>query len=205
MSIKTDLTVVFDLGGVLIDWSPRYVFEKLFKGRENEMEFFLSEVCNEEWNLQQDAGRSFAEATETLQKEYPQYKEEIAVFENQWEQMLNGSIEGTVEILKELKSMKTPLYALTNFSMETFPIAQRLFDFLGLFEGIVVSGKEKLIKPDAAFYNVLFDRYSILPEKAVFIDDNQDNIAAAKKLGMTAIHFTTPEVLKAKLIELSVL
>lgn len=197
--------IIFDLGGVLIDWSPRYVFEKLFKGRENEMDFFLSEVCNEEWNLQQDAGRPFADAVKILQKEHPQYKEEIAAFESQWEQMLNGSIKGTVEILKELKSTGTSLYALTNWSMETFPIAQRLFDFLELFEGIVVSGKERLIKPDEAFFKVLFDRYSILPETSVFIDDNKNNIATAKKLGMTAIHFTTPEALKAELIELSIL
>jgi 2-haloacid dehalogenase len=193
--------VIFDLGGVLIDWNPKHLYRKIFKD-ETEMEKFLDEVCTSDWNEEQDAGRSLAEATETLVKEHPQHEENIRAYYGRWEEMLGGAIQGTVDIFKKMKaSGGFKIYALTNWSSETFPIALQHYDFLQWFDGALVSGDEKMRKPFPEFYDLLFKRYNLKPEETLFIDDNLRNIRAADKTGMKTIHFTSSEDLKEQLKE----
>lgn len=191
-------TVIFDLGGVLIDWNPRHMYRKLTKD-DAAIEHFLETVCTSEWNAQQDAGRPFAEGVALLTEQFPEQAEWISAFHTRWIEMIGGAIEGTVTIMKELKESGVPLYALTNWSAETFPLVRPDFEFLDWFLGIVVSGEEKMIKPDPAFYEVLFDRYQLKPEDTVFIDDSKPNIETAKNLGIHAIHFNSPAQVRAKL------
>lgn len=193
--------VIFDLGGVLIDWNPQYLYKTIFTG-EAEMAHFFETVCTGEWNEEQDGGRSLAEGTRVLVEQYPEQEANIRAFYNRWEEMLGGAINGTVEIFKALKaSEKYKLYALTNWSAETFPIAQQKFDFLNEFDGIVVSGTEKMRKPDPAFFQILLDRYSLKANEILFIDDNLRNVEAARKMGVDSIRFKNPEDLRAALAE----
>lgn len=191
-------TVVFDIGGVLIDWNPRHLFRKVFDSGE-EMEWFLTNVCTYEWNVQQDGGKLFSVATAELQEKFPEYRDKIALYYGRWEEMLNGEINGTVEIFRRLKSAGMPLYALSNWSHEAFPVAYNRYDFMKLFDGLVVSGYEKLLKPDHAIYRVLMERYNVNPAESVYIDDNKPNADAAAELGFNAIHFTSPEQLRIEL------
>ncbi|WP_428330437.1 HAD family hydrolase [Mucilaginibacter sp.] len=198
-------TIIFDLGAVLIDWNPHYMYKTLFTDEE-EMKNFLATVCTSDWNEEQDAGRSLQDGTEILVKQFPEHEANIRAFYTRWEEMLGDAFEDTVAVFKELKeSGKYKIYALTNWSAETFPVALERFDFLHWFDGIVVSGAEKMRKPAPAFYQILLDRHVINPEEALFIDDNYRNILAAEKLGIQSIHFTSADVLREKLIELNVL
>lgn len=197
-------TVIFDLGGVLIDWNPRYVFRTLLPD-EAAVEHFLATVCTGEWNAQQDAGRPFAEGVAILSEQFPEHAPLISAFHTRWIEMIGGAMDDTVEIMKELKDAGVPLYALTNWSAETFPLVRPTFDFLDWFIGIVVSGEEKMIKPDPEFYNVLFDRYDVDPADAVFIDDSKANIKTARELGVHAIHFTSPAKAREELVDVGLL
>ncbi len=197
--------VVFDLGNVLIDWEPRRLYRKLFNGDGTAMERFLTEVCSPAWNLEQDAGRSWAEAIELLASRHPDRRDLIAAFRERWDEMLGGPIDGTVQILMELRTAGRPLYALTNWSAETFPLARSRYDFLGWFDGIVVSGEERLVKPDYRIYYRLLERFGLQPQETVFVDDSPVNVAAARHIGMTAIHFTEPAQLRRELLELHLL
>lgn len=183
MKIKN---IVFDFGGVLVDWNPRYLYKSIFKNSE-EMEFFLTHICSDEWNLQQDKGRSLSEGTEILQKKFPEYQDKIKLYYDQWEVMLLDQISENVKLLKPLKN-NYQLFGLTNWSAETFPIALKRFSFFKEFDGIVVSGTEKMIKPDKAIFNLLLERYKIKATESIFIDDNILNIATAHELGFTTIH-----------------
>ena len=198
-------TVVFDLGGVLIDWDPRHLYRKLFPGDEAGMERFLAEVCTGAWNLRQDAGRSWAEATALLRAEHPDKAALIDAYHRRWPEMLAGPIEGTVAILRELRAAGTPLYALTNWSQETFPVALERFEFLAWFQGIVVSGQERLVKPDPRIYRLLVERHGLRPAEVAYIDDNLRNADAATALGMHGIHFTGPAALRRDLAALGLL
>lgn len=197
-------TVVFDLGGVLIDWNPRHLYRKLMQN-EQEMEHFLATVCTGEWNAQQDAGRPFAEGVAILSAQWPEHSALIEAFHTRWIEMIAGPIDKTVDILRTLRNQETPIYALTNWSNETFPLVRPQFEFLNWFLGIVVSGEEKLIKPDPTFYQVMLDRYNLNAENLVFIDDSPPNIEAATGMGIKALHFTSPEKLKSELIEMGLL
>ncbi len=200
MSTKID-TIIFDLGGVLIDWNPRYLYRKIFK-TEEEVSWFLENICTSEWNDQQDAGRSFEEATNELIEKHPEYRDPIAAWYARWQETISGPITGTVDILKAVKDSGTfRLYALTNWSAETFPWALENFPFLHWFEGIVVSGVEKSRKPLPEFFQILFDRYQVNPSSSLFIDDNLANIDGAKRLGLNTISFKDPEQLMADLRE----
>lgn len=193
--------IIFDLGGVLVDWNPKYLYKKIFTD-ESEMKSFLETICTNDWNEEQDAGRTLQEATEVLIKEYPEQEENIKAYYGRWEEMLNGPIEGTVEIFKQLKELgKYKIYALTNWSAETFPIAKQKYDFLNWFDGVVVSGTEKIRKPDPAFFQILLDRYNLKPEEVLFIDDNFRNVKSALKMGIDSIHFISPEELHAELVD----
>jgi len=195
-----DKTIVFDLGGVLVDWNPRYLYRSVFND-DAKMNHFLSNICTGNWNELQDAGRSIQEATDVLVGHFPEYEIYIRMFYAEWQKMLNGPIDGTVDILKILKKQEYRILALTNWSAETFPIALGIFDFLHWFEDVLVSGKEKLIKPDPAIFNLLIKRYALNPAQTIFIDDNIKNVATAKEVGLDAIHFTDPQILRMQLNE----
>lgn len=197
--------VVFDLGGVLLEWNPRHLYRKLFPGDEATMEAFLSEVCTVEWNERQDAGRTFADAVAELMPRHADKRHLIEAFGRRFGEMIPGAIEGTVAIVHELKRRGTPLYGLTNWSSETFPPQRARFPFLALLDGIVVSGDEGVIKPDARIFRILLDRYKIAPEDAIFIDDNPANAEAAAALGVHGIHFRSPEALRRELVVLGLL
>lgn len=183
MKIKN---IIFDFGGVLIDWNPRYMYRNFFD-REEEMEWFLSNICTHHWNVLQDAGRSLEEGTSILTKSFPEHKDKVRLFYQNWEEMLNGPLDTNAQLLPSLKE-KYKLLGLTNWSAETFPIALKKYPFLQLFEGIIVSGEEKMIKPDPAIFNLLLLRYNIVAEESLFIDDNKENIQAADKLGFHCVH-----------------
>jgi len=191
--------VLFDLGGVLIDWDPRHLYRKVFSPEETER--FLAQVCTAQWNLELDAGRPWPEAIAEKQAAWPRYAQAIGWWHTRWAEMLNGPIQGTVDILKELRDRGVPLYALTNWSAETFPFARERFDFLGWFRDIVVSGEVGLVKPDPAIFRLAMDRCGLEPGSTVFIDDAPGNVAAAAASGLDAIHFLRPEALRESLRE----
>ena len=196
---------IFDLGGVLVDWNPRFLYGKLFDGDDAAMEHFLANVCTTQWNERQDAGRSFAEATQELLPHHADKIELIEAFCKRFDEMVPGAIDGSVEVLAELKSHGVPLYAITNWSAETFPPLRKRFDFLSWFSGIVVSGNEGVMKPDPRIFRVLFERHALAPSSAVFIDDVADNATAAEALGVHGIHFRSPDQLRRELVSVGIL
>ncbi len=197
--------VVFDLGGVLIDWDPRHLYRKLFAGDEAAMEHFLATVCTREWHRHHDAGRSFAEGARILKDQHPDKAELIDAFGARQDEMMRGPIAGSVEILAELRDRDTPLYALSNWPAEGFVQARKRFEFLRWFRGIVISGEIGAIKPQPRIYEVLIGRFAINPHDSVYIDDVEVNAAAARPFGMHAIHFTDPAALRAELVALGLL
>ncbi|WDF77906.1 HAD family phosphatase [Mucilaginibacter sp. KACC 22773] len=198
-------TIIFDLGAVLIDWNPHYVYKTIFDD-EQEMHDFLANVCTSDWNEEQDAGRSLQEGTDLLVARFPEHEANIRAFYGRWIEMLGEPFHGTVEIFKQLKeSSKYKIYALTNWSAETFPFAQARFDFLNWFDGVVVSGTEKMRKPAPEFFQILLDRYNVNPAEAVFIDDNYRNVLASEKMGIKTIHFKSADELAEELRALGVL
>ena len=180
--------IIFDFGGVLLDWNPSYLYKSYFNNDE-EMEHFLADICNGEWNIRQDAGRPFAEAVKELQAKFPEYAEAIQMYDDDWEKMLKCELPESIDLLKELKFMGYGIYGLTNWSAEKIGYAFANYSFFSLFDGIVVSGVEKVVKPDRKIYEILLERYSLKPGECVFIDDNQDNVDMAKVLGINAIRF----------------
>jgi 2-haloacid dehalogenase len=184
---------------VLIEWDPRHLYRDLFDGYEDLMEDFLDNVCSPAWNQEQDRGRSWADAVAQLTAEHPDCAELIRSYDELWEQMVPGPIPGTPEILAELKARGVPVYAITNFSADKFALSQKRFDFLNGFDGIVVSGIEKVIKPDPKIYQILLDRYGLDAADCLFIDDNPDNVESARAVGMTAHHFAGAEALRRDL------
>ena len=197
--------VVFDLGGVLLDWNPRHLYRKLFDGDDVAMERFLATVCTSDWNEEQDAGRTFADACALLKSEHPARAELIDAWVERQSEMFSGAIAGTVEILAELRAVGVPLYALTNFSAETFPAARERFEFLGWFRGTLVSGDVKMIKPDPRIFEHFLEIFDIDPPHAVYIDDRQNNVDAATALSMHGVLFTDPPRLRAELVRLGLL
>ena len=197
-------TIVFDLGGVLIDWDPRKAYRQL-GGTEAEIDFFLEHVATSEWNHQFDAGRPFAEGIAERKARFPEHADWLDAWWSAWPEMLVGPIQDTVEVLAECRQLEVPLYALTNWSAETFPIARQRFDFLSWFDGIVVSGEVELAKPDPAIFQRLVTDFDIEPTEAVFIDDVPKNVDAARALGFHAIHFTSATALRSELADLGVL
>ena len=192
------MNVVFDLGAVLIGWDPRHLYRRVFDDPAK-MEWFLTHVCPPEWNLEQDRGRSFDEGVAEATARHPDHAAEIAMFRDRWFEMVPGAILGTVDILETLHKKGTPLFAITNWNGDTFRRTRSEFPFLDLFRDIVVSGDERLIKPDAAIYELFLRRNGLKAEDCVFIDDSLKNAKGAEAVGMKAIHFATPEALRADL------
>jgi 2-haloacid dehalogenase len=191
-------TVVFDLGGVLIDWNPRHLYRKLFDD-EAIMEWFLAEVCHTAWNEEQDRGRTFAAAIEEAAARHPEHRPLIAAYFERWDEMMAGPIAGSVAILEEMKDAGFELHALTNWSAETFPFARERFAFLDRFETILVSADVGLIKPDPAIFELLLARLGRTAADCLYIDDNPKNAAAAAALGFDAIAFERPDQLRRAL------
>jgi 2-haloacid dehalogenase len=197
--------VVFDLGGVLVDWDPRHLYRRLFDGDDAAMERFLTDVCSPEWNLAQDAGRPWREGVESLARLHPDQRDLIAAFDERWPETLAGRIEGTVQILAELREGGVRLAALSNWSAEKFPIAKERYDFLGWFEAVVISGDVGVCKPDERIYRRLLDVTGLSPTSSVFVDDSADNVAGAQALGMIGIRFEDPATLRRDLGALGLL
>jgi 2-haloacid dehalogenase len=191
-------TIVFDIGGVLIDWNPRYLYKKLLK-EENEIEFFLNNICTAEWNAQQDAGRPFRDGVALLQQQYPQYAGLIEAYDRRWEEMLGEADWETVKIFDEIKQRGMPVYALTNWSAEKFPLAKQRYDFLNWFDGILVSGEVGLKKPDLKIFRLMLDKYQLDAAQTIFIDDVKANVVAASQLGLQIIHFQNAAQLREAL------
>ena len=190
--------IVYDLGGVLIDWNPRHLYRELIDD-EAMMEWFLAEVCHTAWNAEQDRGRSFAAAIEEAVARHPEHRALIEAYFARWAEMMAGEIEGAVAILEELKGAGYELHALTNWSAETFPFARERFAFLEWFESILVSADVGLIKPDPAIFELLLERIDRTPAECVYIDDSAKNVAAAAALGFDAIAFESAAQLRAAL------
>jgi 2-haloacid dehalogenase len=198
-------TVVFDLGGVLADWDPRYLYRDLFDGDEAAMEEFLASVTTSEWNHAMDAGRDRAEAVAELVAAHPHHEALIRAWVDRWEDMLGAEIAGTAAVVDELADAGVRLLALTNWSAETFPTARTQYPSFARFEGIVVSGEHGVAKPDPELFGVLVRRFEVDPTTAVFVDDKDTNVEAAAALGFTGVVFTTPEALRRDLAELGLL
>jgi 2-haloacid dehalogenase len=198
------MNIVFDLGAVLIDWDPRHLYRKVFTD-EAKMEWFLAEVCHPAWNTEQDRGRSFDDGVIEATARHPDYAAEISMYRDRWMEMIPGPIQGTVDVLEELHLNAKPLYAVTNWNGDTFRATRGRFGFLSLFKDIVVSGDEKLLKPERAIFDLLARRNGIKLKESVFIDDSLKNVVGAKAAGMQALHFTSPQQLRADLQKLGVI
>lgn len=198
-------TVVFDLGGVLVDWNPRYLLRKVMPGREAEMETILADVLNHQWNLERDTGDSWPAAVEQLKVQYPRWADIFDVYDRRWAETLAGSHEDTVAILRELKDNEVPLLALSNWSAEKFHHAEERYDWLEWFDGVVVSGRVGLIKPERPIFDYLLRTYERRAEDLFFIDDHEPNIVAARSFGIRSHHFTDAATLRQELVEAGLL
>ena len=197
-------TIIFDLGGVLVDWNPEYVYLNEFDGNRKKMNWFFDNICTSDWNEEQDGGKLIKTATKERIKLFPEHEKLIKMYYGRWEEMLKGEIIESVNILKKLKSKNYKLIALTNWSFETFPVAIRRFDFLKLFDGIVVSGKIKMLKPFKDIYNYTINKYKLSPSECVFIDDRVSNVQGAINCGIKGIHFQSSKQLIRELKKLNI-
>jgi 2-haloacid dehalogenase len=191
--------VVFDVGGVLLEWNPRHLYRELIPD-ETEIETFLAAVCNGAWNAELDRGRPWSEAIQERIALFPQYADLIRAYRERWEEMIPGQIDGTVRILERLDDAGVPVYALTNFSLETFAMVRDRYSFFQRFRGIVVSGAEGVIKPEPAIYRTLCDRYDLDPARILFIDDAEVNVDGARLCGWKAVRFTSSDALEKDLV-----
>lgn len=188
-------TIVFDVGNVLLDWDPRHLYRKLIPDAA-EMETFLAEICTPAWNMQQDLGRSWRVATDMLIEVFPEKAALIRAFDERWEETVSGPIAGSVALLQALGGAGVPLYSITNFSAEKFPLVKSRFDFFDCFLDIVVSGDERTVKPSPEIFEIFFDRNGCRPQQCLFIDDSELNIMGAQAVGMATHHFKSPEGLR---------
>ena len=182
---------LFDLGGVFFDWDPNYFFKDIFE-KDDERKYFLTEVCNDEWNIQQDAGRTIKEAESVLIPKFPQYEEEIKMYYSNHRRMIKGTFTSSIKVLDKLKKQNYECYVLSNWSAETFVGMTDDYPFLQLFDGLLISGEDKLMKPDAAIYELAISRFNLIAQEPIFIDDKLENIEAAKNLNLKTIHLVDP-------------
>ena len=192
--------VVFDFGGVLVDWNPHHLYDKYF-GSSEKATWFLENICRYSWNLQMDKGKPFSEGVAELQAIYPEWSEAIGIYHTRWIEMMGGEVEGTPDLLRRLKAAGYRVFGLSNWSMETFPLVRDEFPIFKELEGKVISGEELMVKPEPEIYHCLFERYSLVPEESIFVDDNADNVAASIREGMPAIRFVGAQELERELRE----
>ncbi|QGM47849.1 HAD family hydrolase [Methylocystis heyeri] len=198
MSGKNTTKIIFDLGNVLLDWSPRYLYSKIFHD-EAQLDWFLANVCADDWIRELDRGMPFAEGVAERSRLFPQFAGQIEAFDTRWQETLKGAIEGSVRLLEELHDAGAPIYALTNFSAEKYRETRPRYGFFSRFTGLVVSGEEGLIKPDPAIYRLLLQRFGLRAEECLFIDDRPANVVAAQELGIASVRFEDPLQLEAAL------
>jgi 2-haloacid dehalogenase len=197
--------IIFDFGGVLLDWNPRNLYQRYFPDQPQAMEAFLAEIRFNEWNAQQDKGRPFAEGIADLSAQFPHYAHLIQAYYDNWEDSITGAINGTVDILDRLKQDGRPLYGLSNWSAETFPRVRHDYPFFDWFDDILLSGDVRLNKPDPAIFNLLLNKIGYSAPECILIDDSQSNIDTAKKLGFATVHFASPDHLQTELQRLNLL
>ena len=190
--------VIFDFGGVLVDWNPRYLFLPYF-GDEEKTEWFLTEICPYSWNAQVDAGRTTKELTEERVTQFPGWEKEIRMYYDRWIEMVGDAIPGMEEFVRELRDRGFGIYGLTNWSRELFPLVQDRFPVFKLMDGMVVSGEERIIKPNPELYRILLERYGLKGEECVFIDDNPQNAAGGESLGIRGILYENTGQLRKEL------
>jgi 2-haloacid dehalogenase len=197
--------IIFDYGNVLLEWNPRYVYQKYFPNDPDGMEDFLEEVDFMNWNAQQDKGRSFAEGVAVLSEKFPHYAQLIRAYHDNWIDSIGTSYTGTVKIMKQLKQAGYPIYGLSNWSAETFPYAREKYDFFDLLDDMVISGEVGHIKPDPEIFQILLEKIRRPAQECLFIDDSLSNINQAQKMGFATIHFHSPEQLATVLHDLKIL
>jgi len=197
--------IIFDFGNVLLEWNPRYVYQRFFPNDPEGIEHFFREVNFADWNLQQDKGRPFAEGVAILSKQFPHYSHLIQAYHDHWIDSVGATYDGTIEILKQLKVARYPLYGLSNWSAETFPFARQKYDFFDLLDDFVISGEVGHIKPDPEIFEIMLEKIGKPAQECLFIDDSLTNIKQAQKMGFATIHFQSPEQLAVALHELKLL
>jgi 2-haloacid dehalogenase len=189
---------LFDLGGVFFDWDPHHYFKDIFDTAD-ERNYFLTKVCNDEWNVKQDAGRTIEEAESELIPKFPQYEREIKMYYKNHRKMIRGTFDLSIKVLEKLKKQNYECFVLSNWSAETFVGMTDDYPFLKLFDGLLISGEDKLMKPDSAIYELAINRFHLIPEETVFIDDKLENIEAANNLYLKTIHLTDPEKIESEI------
>ena len=193
--------IIFDFGAVLVDWNPHYLFDSYF-GDADKATWFLDHICTNEWNRQFDGGKPFAEGIAELKEQYPEWSREIDVYWTDWEKMMGGAIPGMYELVADLKAAGFGVYGLTNWSAETFYRIEKNYPVFSLLDGKVVSGDVLLLKPDAAIFRCLLDKYGLKADESVFIDDTLPNVEGARAAGLAALHFTDAVQLREALRQL---
>jgi 2-haloacid dehalogenase len=201
---RLDLAFIFDFGGVLIDWDPRYLYRKLFDGNPEAMERFLKEVDFYHWNARQDEGRPFAEGVAELCGRFPQYRDLIQAYDRRWDESIAGPYPDTVAILRSLREMGYPLYGLSNWSVEKFLLVRHKYEVFDWFETILLSGEVKLVKPDPRIFAIMLEKIGRKAHECVLVDDSIGNIEAARRLGFQAIHFRSAEKLREELCQMEI-
>ncbi len=199
MTSQKITAIIFDFGGVLVDWNPRNLYQGYFPDDPQAMEDFLHEIKFMEWNALQDKGRTFAEGSAILSAEFPQYRDLIHAYFENWEKSIIGQIDESVEILKSLKDKGYPIYGLSNWSAETFPIARKKYMVFELLDDYVVSGDVNLIKPGPEIFAYCLNKFGRTAGECLFIDDSEPNIITAKGLGFDTVHFNSPSQLRNEL------
>ncbi len=197
--------IIFDFGGVLVEWDPHYLYRPFFNGDDAAIDRFMREIGFHEWNLQQDGGRSFDEGVAVLSKQFPQYAPLIRAYHERYADSITGPVAGTVEILRACKAAGYPLYGLSNWAQEKFTLIRPKYDFFDCFDDILISSTVNLVKPDPHIFEILLKRIARRAEECVYIDDSAANVAVADRLGFITIHFESPGQLAAELVRLGVL
>jgi 2-haloacid dehalogenase len=192
--------VVFDVGGVLLDWDPRHLFRHVIAD-EAEREWFLREVVSPEWNLEQDRGRSWADAVAEAIARHPEHEASIRAYDERWLETIGGVHEDVAALVREVRAAGVPTYALTNYSAEKWALSRQRLAVLREFDGVVVSGEERVTKPDERIYRILLERYGLAPAATFFTDDVAANVAAARAVGLDAERFVDAATLRAQLSE----
>jgi 2-haloacid dehalogenase len=192
--------IIFDLGGVLIDWRQEHLYRKMFAGDPEGMKHFLTEICPMEWNTILDKGYPFAKAVEERIRQFPEYEPYIQAYHTRWEEMVPGDFPESIELLAALRQKNYSLHVLSNFSRETFPFMEARFEFLQWFDSILLSADVGMAKPEPEIYQVLLQRIGLEPHQCLFIDDSEPNVLAARELGIDAIHFKSPEELLSEFL-----
>jgi 2-haloacid dehalogenase len=197
--VRVPKTVLWDLGGVFLDWDPRHLYRKLFRDDVGAMEDFLANICTPAWHIEQDKGRNIAEACAELRAVHPEYAELINAWRERGEEMIGGVITGSIELLAELKAAGVTCYALSNMERENWESRREIYDFLSWFDGYFISGCEGVVKPDPRYFELALERFDLVPSESLFIDDRAQNCKVATDLGIPAIVFVSPEALRDQL------